>query len=259
MAAQSKYYNTGGGELKFTPIVNGVLGTEVDFGQTENVSFSTTVDTLTHDNTETSTTYEDMNILKKVTGKLTIETLEISPEMLERAFLGALTRTGISAATATAATVTVSAFDVALNIGVKYLSNVVVKDATDVTTYVEGTDYTVNYEAGTITVLSSGGSIAVSDTLHVTYDNAAYDDIAIEGYIETKIEGVLVFTGRSANGLNYKYTFHRVSLLASGDYSLKNASEFSKLSFEGTMLSSELVSGDGVSKLFKIEASEKTA
>ena len=64
---QSKYYNTGGGSLKFTPIVDGVLGTEEDFGQTENISFSTEIETLTHDNTETCTTYEDMNILKKVT------------------------------------------------------------------------------------------------------------------------------------------------------------------------------------------------
>ena len=259
MASQSKYYNTGGGELTFTPIVDGVLGTEVDFGQTENISFATTVDTITHDNTETCTSYEDMNILKKVTGKLTIETLEISPEMLERAFLGALTRTSVSAATATAGNVTVSAFDTALSVGAKYLSNVVVKDATDATTYVEGTDYTLDLDRGIITVLSTGGSIVVSDVLHVTYDNAAYDDINIEGYIETKIEGVLIFKSCAGNGLNYTYTFHRVSLLATGDYSLKNATEFNKLSFEGTMLASELISGNGISKLFKIEAAEKTA
>jgi len=258
MAAQSKYYNTGGGELKFTPIVDGVLGTEVDFGQTENVSFSTTVDTLTHDNTETCTAYEDMNILKKITGKLSIETLEISPEMLERAFLGKLTRTATAAATATTANVTATELDTPIYIGTKFLSNVVVKDSSDATTYVEGTDYTLNADKGLIT-FKTGGGVSKNDVTHVTFDNAAYDDIDVQGYTESKIEGVLVFESCAANGVNYKYTFHRVSLLASGDFNLKNASEFVKLSFEGTMLASELVSGDGVSKLFKIEAAEKTA
>ena len=256
MASKSKYYNTGGGGLKFTPIVDGVLGTQVDFGQTENVGFSTEMETLTHDNTETCVTYEDMNILKKVTGKLNIETIEISPIMLERAFLGETTRVNTASGTAVADTVTITELGVAYSIGVKYLSNLIVKDDGDITTYVEGTDYTVNLDTGFITAID-GGDITALDVLNLTYDNSDYDDINIEGFINSKLEGVLQFDGCSASGLNYTYTFHRVSLLASGDYSLKSSEEFVKLSFEGTMLASELVSGDGISKLFKIETSEK--
>lgn len=256
--AQTKYYNTGGGELKFTPIVDGVAGTEIDFGQTENISFAIETETLTHDNTESCTTFEDMNILKKVTGALTIETLEISPEMLERAYLGDLTRTAVASATATLANVTVTLLDTAYYIGDKFLSNVVVQDATDTTTYVEGTDYTIDYDKGLITALSTG-AISALDVLHVTYDNAAYDDINIEGFIQSKIEGILKFNSCAAQGISYTYTFHRVSLLASGDYSLKSSDDFVKLTFEGTMLASDLISGAGLSKLFKIEGAEKTA
>ena len=256
--AQTKYYNTGGGSLEFTPIVDGVLGTKEDFGQTENITFNVTAETLTHDNTETCTTYEDMNILKKVTGKLAIETLEISPEMLQRAYLGSLARVNTASGTAVTSNVTIVALDTEYDIGVKFLSSVIVKDATDTTTYELGVDYALDADAGTISAIS-GGAITASDVLHVTYDNSAYDDITIQGFTESKLEGVLTFTSCAGNGVSYVYTFHRVSLLASGDYSLKSSEEFVKLAFEGTMLASELVSGAGISKLFKIEGSEKTA
>ncbi len=266
MASKSKYYNTGGGSLEFTPIVDGVLGTKVDFGQTENISFSTEIETLTHDNTESCVTYEDMNILKKVTGKLNIETLEISPDMLTRAFLGAdnSSATIADAITGTPALgfVTATALDTAYPIGVKHLdvATIVVKDDADSVTYVLDTDYTLETTANVtyITFLTSGGTITADDILHITADNAGYNDISIEGFIETKLEGVITFSSCASNGVSYIYTFHRVSLLASGDFALKSSEEFSKLTFEGTMLASELVSGDGISKLFKIEGSELT-
>lgn len=266
MASQSKYYNTGGGSLKFTPIVNGVLGAEEEFGQTENIGFSTEIETLTHDNTETNVTYEDMNILKKVTGKLNIETLEISPVMLTRAFLGTNNTSSVIAdaiaGTASLGFVTATALDTAYPIGVKHLdtATIVVKDDTDVTTYVLGTDYTLSTvnNVTMITFPTSGGTIVATDVLHITADNSAYDDISIEGFIDSKLEGVLTFTSDTANGVSYVYTFHRVSILASGDYTLKSSEDFAKLSFEGTMLASELVSGDGISKLFKIEGTELT-
>ena len=255
---QTKYYNTGGGALKFTPIVDGVAGTEEDFGQTENISFSVETETLTHDNTETCTAYEDMNILKKVTGKLTIETLEISPEMLERAFLGTLTRANTVAGSITAEAVTIVALGVGYPLSVKFVTNVVVQDATDTTTYDLNIDYTIDADKGIITAID-GGAITASDILHVSADYSAYDDINIEGFIDSKLEGILTFESCAGNGVSYTYTFHRVSLLASGDYMLKSAEEFIKLGFEGTMLASEIVTGDGISKLFKITGSEKTA
>ena len=261
---QTKYYNTGGGSLKFTPIVNGVLGTEADFGQTENVAFSTEVETLKHDNTESCTTYEDMSILKKVTGTLNIETLEISPDMLTKAFLGTNNTISIVinaiATTPALGFVTATALDVAYPIGVKHLdvATIVVQDDADTVTYVLDTDYTLSTmnDVTYITFLTSGGTITADDVLHITADNVAYNDVSIEGFTETKLEGVLVFNSCASNGISYVYTFHKVSLLASGDFALKSAEEFAKLTFEGTMLASDLITGDGLSKLFKIEGTE---
>jgi hypothetical protein len=256
--ANSKYYNTGGGQLFFTPIVGGVLGTEADFGQTENVNFSTEIETLTHDNTEGTVSVEDMSILKKITGTLTIDTIEVSPEMLMKAFLATDKSTVVATATATAlADVTVTLLDTAYPIGLKHVSNVVVQDATDTTTYVLGTDYTLDATTGMITALSTG-AITALDVLHIVADNAGYRDIQLEGFMESKLEGKLRFVGASATGINYTYTFHRVSLLASGDYGLKSTDEFAKLSFEGSMLSSENIVASDESALFLITGTELT-
>jgi len=257
MSAKTEYYNTGGGELYFTPIVNGVLGIEKPFGQTEDIKFSTSVEKLTHDNTEGTTTFEDISVLKKVTGSINIDTVEISPDMLTTAFLGTSFVTQVGASTATEATVAISALDTVTPIGKKILSEVIVQNEAKDTTYVEGTDYVIDYQNGTINALSTG-AISVGNVV-VTFDNGAYEDIRVEAFLNSKIEGVLRFVGKSATGVSYVYTFHKVSLIASGDFSLKSATEFAKLSFEGAMLASDLITANGVSKLFKIEGARPTA
>jgi len=265
--AQSEYYNTGGGKLYFTPIVDGVAGSEADFGQTENVSFSTEIETLTHDNTEESITVEDKSILKKVTGKLAIESIEISPDLLSKAFLADDNTVGVIAdaiaGTPALGFVTIVAMDTAYDIGVKHLdvATIVVKDDTDTTTYVLDDDYSLTTLNGvtSITAITGGsGGIIPDDVLHITADNVAYDDIIIEGFMQSKLEGILRFVGDSATGVSYTYTFHKVSLLASGDFALKSSDEWSKLSFEGVMLSSELITDSAESKLFKIEGTKLT-
>jgi hypothetical protein len=56
------------------------------------------------------------------------------------------------------------------------ISNLVVKSADDVTTYVEDTDYVVNPDAGSFMVLDTG-SIGDGDLLNCTYDHEAQDGI----------------------------------------------------------------------------------
>ena len=263
MAAQSKFYNTGGGELFFTPMVDGVLGTEVDFGQTENITFTSENETLEHDNTESCVVYEDISILKKVTGTLAIDTIEISPDMLTKAFLGTDYTVLMPPAAGTARTdVTVASFGDAYEISGFYLENIVVKDDTDTDTYVLNTDYTLSYNDKTgvssITFIDGGsGGITVSDIIHIVADNLEYSSIRIEAFTQASIFGKLRFVSCAANGISYEYTFHKVSLLSSGDYALKSAEDFITLSFEGKMLASELITDPNLSKLFVINAVSK--
>ena len=187
--------------------------------------------------------------------------------MLTRAFLCANNTASVIAdaiaGTPSLGFVIMTFMDTAYEIGVKHLTlaTIVVKDDTDTTTYTLDDDYslsTVN-DVTTITAITGGsGGIVATDVLHITADNVAYSDISIEAFIESKLEGQLRFVADSANGVSYVYTFHKVSLLASGDYALKSSEELAKLTFEGAMLASELVSGEGISKLFKIEGTELT-
>ena len=117
---------------------------------------------------------------------------------------------------------------------------------------------TVNNVTSITFITGGSGGIVATDVIHVTADNVAYNDIRIEAFIDSILEGQLRFVSRPANGLAYIYTFHKVSLLTSGDFALKSAEEFTTVSFEGDMLSSELITGEGESKLFKIEGSEVT-
>lgn len=57
------------------------------------------------------------------------------------------------------------------------VSTVVVKDVTDTTTYVAGTDYIAHLDEGVIEVLSTG-AIADLDVLHVSYDYAAQEHLS---------------------------------------------------------------------------------
>nr|WP_321465161.1 hypothetical protein [uncultured Desulfobulbus sp.] len=59
------------------------------------------------------------------------------------------------------------------------VSNVVVKDATDATTYAAGSDYTVDSTLGLLTIVA-GGNIAAEDTLHVGYDYAAQSGYQVD-------------------------------------------------------------------------------
>jgi hypothetical protein len=59
------------------------------------------------------------------------------------------------------------------------VSDLVVKDATDTTTYVLGTDYTVNAKLGLLTILA-GGDISAEDVLHCDYTYAAKSGYKVE-------------------------------------------------------------------------------
>ena len=266
MAANTKYFTTGGGSLYISLIENGVKQPEKPFGETKNLSYSITIEELTHENTETCTVFEDLTIQKKVTGALNIETFEVSPDMLLMHSLGTDYTTTVPAnaiaTTASLGFVTAGALGNPVTVGVKFLdqATVVVKDETDATTYVLDTDYSLQYQPnGGMTVITplAGGAIPANSVLHVTGDNASYEAIKIEAFTKNKVECALRFVSCAANGISYEYFFHKVSLRASGDMTLKNATEFATLTFEGKILADETVTGTGASKLLRIEGAEK--
>lgn len=93
-------------------------------------------------------------------------------------------------------------------------STVVVKDDTDTTTYVAGVDYEV--ETTGLKILS-GGAIAASDVIHVSYTAAEHEKI--EGFTKTSNKKNVIFQGISISDdkfwefEGYKLSFKPMSAL----------------------------------------------
>lgn len=117
----------------------------------------------------------------------------------------ALTGTG---GTIASQNVTAPALGTWADIGKQGLSDVVVKDETDATTYVLGTDYLLNTQLGFISPIAGGG-IAEGDVLHVSATYAAQTGYRLSvGTVlqnRVRIDGALrdIATGQQVNFLAY--------------------------------------------------------
>lgn len=129
------------------------------------------------------------------------------------------TKAGFTQASGTASAITVSAVTLGQwsDIGKRKLSNVVVKDSTDTTTYAAGTDYMLDAAAGFILPLSSG-SIADASELHLTADVAGLTGEAVSvgtrQSISVRIDGDM---RNLATGEQIHVVIPRAKLSASGE------------------------------------------
>lgn len=129
------------------------------------------------------------------------------------------TKAGYTQASATASPITVAGITLGQwsDIGKRKLSNVVVKDSTDTSTYTAGTDYLLDAKAGFIMPLASGGIDDASD-LHLTADVPALTgDVVSVGTrqsISVRIDGDM---RNLATGEQYHIVVPRAKLSAAGE------------------------------------------
>ena len=246
MAVSTDYITTGGGKLFIEMYVAGVLtGNRAYFGVTEGVSLSTEAEYLEHKNTETSVASTDKKVQKSQTATLAFATAEISPVMMSRAFAGVVSEKVQAEKTAEAIAIA--------SVMVGYTYDTGIYGITTITdaVYVEGTDFSVDYGAGTVTILD-GGTIADSDSLALTIDAPAYTGGFVASLRASTIEARLTFISDPLVGKRYKYTFKKVSISAEGEFDLKGE-EWSILNFTGTALADENVTDNAESQFFDIE------
>lgn len=112
----------------------------------------------------------------------------------------------------------------------------VVKDATDTTTYVEGTDYEIDYQVGRIKVLATG-SIADGDTLHVGSTWLAISNgFKVQGNKVSKIECFIRLIGQDqANDRDCEVIVQKAQVEPSGDINWLTE-DFAQLEFSGKIL-----------------------
>lgn len=126
-----------------------------------------------HKESETGSRLTDLTIVKEKKGKFSFKLENLSLDNLALGLWG--TKATVAAGTAVSETIAIptAGLDLRYMLGNPDVSNVVVKDATDVTTYVVDTDYKVDALNGVITPLSTG-TITAGASIHVTYDHAGH-------------------------------------------------------------------------------------
>ncbi len=258
MASTEKDYKQrrlGGGKLHIAEFdALGVLGEEEWFGITDNLVQTIEQEFVEIDNTESCTSFTDTKVVSKTTVTLTWESKNVSPVNMTRAFLGEKTETDHIAVTGKATNINVVALDTPYTFEDKFTSNVEVKDDTDTTTYVEGTDYSISttVEPNTITAIS-GGAISAGDTVHVTYDVSAYTSGLIKALVKGILSAQLRFDMCNSQGYDYTITYHKGDISSAGDFSLKAVEDAGILTFSASI--TKLESKDN---LFEISYEEKT-
>lgn len=112
----------------------------------------------------------------------------------------------------------------------------VVTNAGGTVTYVEDTDYVVDYDNGLLYIMDSPGAI-VAGTILVDYTHTSYTGYSIAARTESNIIGKLLFTGENLDsGEIIRMTADSVELSPDGDFSLVSADgEFLEFGLTGTL------------------------
>jgi hypothetical protein len=114
------------------------------------------------------------------------------------------------------------------------LTTCTVKDETDTTTYVAGTDYEVNTRLGMIKVINSSLD---GDVIHISGNKAAASGFKITGATSPVINVGLYLDGKNyIGGGDVKLRVWQAQIRAEGDFDLLAQGGFPELSFTGTMI-----------------------
>ncbi len=115
------------------------------------------------------------------------------------------------------------------------LSAVVVKDATDTTTYIDGIDYTINTRLGMIQALSTG-AISAGDVLHVDYTYAAESGKKITGATQATVKVKLRLDGKNVeDGTDVQVNVFEALIKPSSPIDFL-AEDFAETQFDGELL-----------------------
>ncbi len=229
---------TGGGKLYFEKLnSDGTYDNIMYFGKTDGLSFSTSVDWKEHYDTEGCTTLLDARYPSKKSAEIKFSTSEITIDMQNRAFLGTIVNTTQTAETDKA--IVIAGTEVMagyiVDIGILNGTGLIVKDATDTTTYVEGTDYTFDSKAGFLEIIV-GGSIVDGAGLDLTVGDVPAQSIKTSATMkESALLGRFTVVTASQTGNNFKYIFKKLSITQDGDFSIKGE-DIATLSFTGSAM-----------------------
>lgn len=209
-------------------------------GNTPEFGLAVSSENLDHFDSDNGVRVKDDSVTLETNRTGTFTTDNISPENIAMFFLGTSGTFTQVATPVLAEAITVMqdrSYQLGAaqryGMGVRNVTGVVVKDVTDVTTYVLNTDYTLDAVMGTIEIIVGGG-IADNDVIHVDYTPAAETRSEILSS-SLSIEGELFFQATNPKGELVDYLMAKVQISPNGDYALKG-DEWQQIGFSVEVL-----------------------
>lgn len=152
-------------------------------------------------------------------------------------------------AAGTGVTETVTGYEDALvPLGKTGVTNLVVKDVTDTTTYVAGTDYDLVRSGLWV---RASGAITAGSTLHLTYDHPAQN--VVEALVNSGLEYEVFLDGlnEAQSGKAVAIRFHRLRFGPVADWGLI-ADEYGELALTADLLKDTTIVTAGLSQYMKV-------
>ncbi|MEM3426733.1 hypothetical protein [Hydrogenobacter thermophilus] len=213
-----------------------------DFGNITDFTLSVKIEKLEHYYTGSGIRMKDAEIVKSMDYNVKIEVDELRRSTLEKFLLATGTSQNITAGSVVDEPVSNIKqgfwYKLAHEKIKKTPAPVVTNDAATPTTFTEGTDYEIDYDAGAI-YIKEGGNITDGTNLKIDYSYDAWTKYVLQGGTRYSIQGELWFKGDPPVGKAVDL-YADVSLVPSGDLKLIG-DDWLKVSFEGTATNVRLV------------------
>lgn len=186
------------------------------------------------------------NALRRIqTVELGLTLRDFTADNIAKALFGAAT----VVTAGTGVTESVVGYEDALTpLGKAGITNLVVKDVTDTTTYVAGTDYDL-VRSG-LWVYASG-DITDGDTLHLTYDHPAQN--VVQALVNSGLEYEVFLDGlnEAQSGKAVSINFHRLRFGPVSDWGLIG-DDYGELALTADLLKDTGITGAGLSQYLKV-------
>jgi len=240
----TKVYTLGRGVLLFRPA--GETGFE-EFGNVKDFSLTVKTEKLEHYSTASGIKVKDAEIVKSQEFNVSFEIDELRIETLEKFALASRTDITITAGTVADEPINNVKQGLWYKLAHEKIKRtpapIVTDDAAPPTTYTEGTDYIIDYEAGAIYIVP-GGNIADGTNLRVDYSYDAMVKTTLQSGQKYQIVGTLWFKGDPPKGQVID-VIGDVSLTPSGELKLIG-DDWLSVKFEGTFTTKPQIISRGV-------------
>lgn len=211
-------------------------------GNTPELSMTSESENLDHFDADNGIRVKDDSMLLELNRSGAFVTDHISPDNLALFFLGdasVVTQAGATALTQNIAEVKPGrryqiGASASAPAGARGITNVTVTSDPVGTTYIEGTDYTVNLDNGGLVILE-GGAIAADSNIIVNYDTTATSYNRVVSADNAEIYGAMYLESRNPKGEKLDFYIPYCSIRPDGDFTLKGG-EWQQLPFSFEVL-----------------------